>query len=349
MVGRIALVLGSVLVALIGLEFACRLMRGPDALTHWSNLVLDYRSGTRAYGAGRLVHDARLGFVARPGFTSEGLNYDERSFRRSPAPEGVALAEPPLLVVGDSFAHGDEVADGETWPARLQPLVHRRVVNAAMSGYGIDQMVLRAEIAAAQVKPAALLLSFIADDVKRAEMRRVWGAEKPYFERVDGALVERNMPVPPSPDPAATLSLWHMLFGWSVLLDTVLLQQGWWYDWMVDYARVLPAGEGEKLACPLFRRLAALGLPTLVVAEYDPYLWKDPGYAPEVRRISSAVLKCAATAGLQTLDLFETIDAGVKAQGLQNIYRAVHPGPAGTELAARRIATELEARHIPPR
>lgn len=347
--GRLALILGSVLVALAGLELACRLLRGPEALADWSNLVLKYRAGTRAHGAGRLVHDARLGFVARPGFASPDLNYDERSFRLSPASPAVALAESPILVVGDSFAHGDEVNDSETWPARLQPLARRRVVNAAMSGYGIDQMVLRAEVAAAQVKPAAIVLSFIADDVKRAEMRRVWGAEKPYFELVNGALVERNLPVPTSPEPATTLSPWHRLFGWSVLLDTVLLHQGWWYEWMVDYARVLPDREGERLACPLLKRLATLGLPTLVVAEYDPYLWRDAGYAPEVRRISGVVLKCAEAAGLGTLDLFETMDAGVKAQGLQGIYRAVHPSPAGTELAARRIAAELEARHIPPR
>jgi len=349
MLGRLTLILGSVLIALIGLELACRLVRGPDALAHWDNLVLQYRSGTRAYGAGRLVHDTRLGFVARPGFSSDGLSYDERSFRRSPTSSAVALADPPLLVVGDSFAHGDEVADSETWPARLQPLMHRRVINAAMSGYGIDQMVLRAEIATVEVKPAAIILSFIPDDVRRSEMRRVWGAEKPYFELVNGVLVERNMPVPPSPDPAETLDIWQRLLGRSVLLDTVLRSQGWWYEWAVDYDRVLPRQEGERLACPLFKRLAGLGLPTLVVAEYDPYLWKDADYALELRRISGSVLRCAAAAGLATLDLFETIDSGVRTHGLQGIYRAAHPGPAGTELAARRIAAELEARHIPPR
>ena len=94
----------------------------------------------------------------------------------------MALAEPPILVVGDSYAHGDEVNDAETWPARLQPLIGRRVVNAAMSGYGIDQMVLRAEMRRPEVKPAAIIMSFIADDVRRTEMKRVWGAEKPYFE-----------------------------------------------------------------------------------------------------------------------------------------------------------------------
>ncbi len=55
-----------------------------------------------------------------------------------------------------------------------------------MSGYGFDQIALAAEKAAAEVKPAAIILSFTADDTRRNEMKRVLGAEKPYFEPVNG-------------------------------------------------------------------------------------------------------------------------------------------------------------------
>jgi hypothetical protein len=253
------------------------------------------------------------------------------------------------LVVGDSYAHGDEVRDAETWPTQLQSLLHRPVINAAMSGYGIDQMVLRATIVAPDVKPAAIVLSFIADDVRRAEMRRLWGAEKPYFELIGGELIERNVPVPASPAPAETLDLAQWLLGWSRLLDTVLERLGWKYEWQLDYARVLPRGMGVKLACPLFDRLARLGVPVLVVAEYDPYHWQDDAYRTTTRTTDDAVLRCARQAGLATLDLFATIDEGVRTQGLWTIYRRGHPGPAGTRLAAQRIAEELQTRHIPPR
>ena len=40
---------------------------------------------------------------------------------------------------------GDEVDDREAWPAQLQGLLGRRVVNGGVTGYGLDQMVLRAE------------------------------------------------------------------------------------------------------------------------------------------------------------------------------------------------------------
>ena len=97
----------------------------------------------------------------------------------------------------------------------------------------------------------------------------------------------------------------------------------------------------------MFKRLAAIGVPVLVVAEYDPYHWQDDKYRAVTRRIDDAVLACAAAAGLATFDLFEAIDEGVRKQGLWTIYRRAHPSPAGAELAARRIAAELEKRHMP--
>src|SRR5262249_22703593 len=231
--------------------------------------ILQDRQTTQKDVRGRLVHDLRLGFVGRPGHSSSDgkLHYDERGFRVTPAPEGVTLARPPILVLGDSYAHGDEVEDRETWAARLQSLTGRIVINAAMSGYGIDQMVLRAELLAPELKPSAIVVSFIADDVRRTEMKRLWGVEKPYFQLVDGALTLRNSPVPLPPDPADTLSIWQRLFGRSLLVDTVLRHQGWQYEWALDHVRVLSEAEGERQLCPLMQRLAALHLPTLVVAE----------------------------------------------------------------------------------
>jgi hypothetical protein len=350
MKGRIALVIGSVLFSLVLLELGCRLARGPEWLVQWPNIILQDRLRTQRDVVGRSIHDPRLGFVGRPNYASSDgrLHYDERGLLVTPAPEGIALARPPILVVGDSYAHGDEVLDDETWAAKLQSLTGRVVVNAAMSGYGIDQMVLRAEILVPEIKPAAIVLSFIADDVRRTEMKRLWGAEKPYFEWVDGALVLRNTPVPLPPAPADTLSLWQRLFGRSLLVDTILRHQGWQYEWAIDHVRVLSEAEGERQLCPLMRRLASLGVPTLVVAEYDSYLWMDVDYAPLVHRVTGLVLKCAEAAGLATLDMFPTMDAAVRSQGLRTVYADAHPSPVGTTIAARRIADALKARQIAP-
>ncbi len=338
------MIVGSLLVGLILLELGIRLTDGPEALTHWPNLVLEAR--VRRVDNGRMIYDPRLGFAPRPGLSNDGLHYDDHGFRLSPTAPAAPLAEPPILVVGDSFAHGDEVADSEAWPARLQALTSRRVVNAAVSAYGIDQTVLRAEAVAAEVKPAALVLGFIADDVRRSEMKRTWGAEKPYFALVDGVLVLRNVPVPPSPPPADTLSIWQRLFGRSLLVDFVLQRLGWQYEWTIDHERVMSAREGEQLLCPLMRHVASLHLPTLVVAEYDSYVWRDPAYAPVVRAVSDKVLGCAAAAGLATLDMFGPMEAAVKQRGVEALYRVAHPGPEGTRIAAEAIAAELQKRRM---
>jgi hypothetical protein len=347
----LALVVASVLFSLVLLELGLRAVNGApggwQGLTHWPNLVLQART---ASWDKHTVPDPRLGFIPRPDYYWEhGMaHYDAHSDRVTPAPAGMTLAEPPVLVLGDSFAHGDEIDDSEAWPTRLQPLIHRRVVNAAMSGYGIDQMVLRGEIEAAREKPAAIVLSFIADDVRRMEMKRVWGAEKPYFALVDGKLVERNVPVPPSPDPATTLDVWDIAFGRSVLVKTVLGSLGWWYEWTADHVRAMPSGDGLTLVCPLFKRLAGVGVPVLVVAEYAPFHWQNERYARTTSQTMRSVLKCADAAGFATLDLFPTIDEGVAKQGLWTIFRVAHPAPAGTALAAKAIAAELARRHMLP-
>jgi hypothetical protein len=346
--GRLALVLGSVLFMLLVAELGTRLWRGPQALLTWPNLVALERRNTVAQGVGRLIHDPELGFVAQPGFARDGVSYDARGFRNTaPSASTGAPMGAPILVVGDSFAHGDEVTDAETWAAQLQGLLGRPVINAALTGYGLDQSVLRAESVAKDVKPAAIVLGFIADDLRRVEMKRVWGRSKPYFELVRGEPELRNVPVPPPPDAADTLDIWHRLFGRSVALDALLRLKGWHYEWTLDFDRVLPRGAGEALACPLLKRLTHFGVPVLVVAEYDPWTWQDPDFARQQRRATALVLACAAAAGFSDLDLFDPIDAMMKTHGRSVVFRVTHPSPVATRLAAEKIAEALQPR-IPP-
>ena len=71
----------------------------------------------------------------------------------------------------------------------------RRVLNAGVSGYGFDQIVLRAERSCRTSHPSKVVVGFIADDIVRTEMRRRWSAEKPYFDIQNGALVLHDVAV----------------------------------------------------------------------------------------------------------------------------------------------------------
>jgi len=341
---RTLLVLGSILFGLFALEIGLRLAQGPQWLVHWPNIVSDQRAGRRAHADARAQPDPMLGFVGVPNYSNSNpdFHYDTQGFRLTPVPAGVVLKEPPILAIGGSNTLGEETADEDTYPAQLQRLTGRRVINAGMSAYGLDQMVLRAEIVARQVKPAVIVVSFGTANLYRNEMHRVWGVEKPYFEQVGGELVLRNVPVPPSPDPATTLDFWQRVFGRSLLVDFVLRRTDWQYEWSVDHARVLPRGEGTKLSCPLFKRLAGLGLPVLVVTEYDPYWWTDPPYMREQRQLIDVALLCAKAAGFQTADPFAEIDRTIRTGGRYVYYRQTeHPNPAGHAFYARVVADAL--------
>ena len=347
MIGRVLLVLGSVLFGLLFLELGCRAVRGGDALTHWENIPLQKRRAMAAHNFGaRFVYDPTLGYTPTPGYVDDETSYDDRGFRRMPpGPAG----GPEILATGDSYTLGDEATNAESWPAVLQGLTGLRTVNAGVAAFGFDQTVLRTEQLARRLKPAVIVLGFIADDLRRAELSRAWGAEKPYFTLTNGALELHNVPVPRSPRPEDTLDFWHRAFGWSVLLDTVLAHQGLEYEWVVDHKRAVPRGTGERVACALMPRLAALGVPVLVVAQYDFYVWENEAFGAEQRRESAAVLHCAQEAGLVPLDLYDRFAAAVRADGRDSVYRTWHPSPRGYRLIAEAIAAELEKRHIPAR
>ncbi len=358
-IARLALLLGAAVVSLLALELALRAWHGRAALLDWHNEFLPAsRAAAGASGgaaesdSGRFMRDPLLGYVMRPNFVSPSATHDAAGFRVVPGaltPGGPPLERPPILVVGDSFAYGDDVGDDGAWPALLQPLIGRRVLNAGVVAYGLDQSILRLERLAPEWRPALAILSFIPHDVRRLEMSRGWGAGKPYFVLEGGALQLRNTPVPPDPPRRADVSLWHRLLGWSYLLHAVevrVLEDR--HEWIGDSVRALPRGSGEKLVCPLMARAGRLGVPVLVVAQYEPRGWQSAAYGREQRRVAELVLACARAAGLATLDLHAETDRAVRAEGYEAIFYGYHHTARGNRIAAEAIAADLRRLEWPP-
>ena len=172
-------------------------------------------------------------------------------------------------------------------------------------------------------------------------MSRLWGANKPYFDIADNVLVLRNVPVPPRPDPASTLSIWQRLLGRSYLVDFVLRRLDLLHDWFGDHIRVHEAGDGERIACLLAGRLAELqrisGARVLLMAQYDPVVWQDPKFAAEQRRLTESVLRCGQRAGLGVLDTFEPMSRAEP----KTLYGLWHMNDAGNALIAKLVAAAL--------
>ena len=346
---RIALLAGSVLFSLAALEVGCRLLRlGPESLVHWPNLARERMSNSED-GSGRCAYayDDTLGWSLPSNCATPRYNVDADGFRHTPATS--VVAEPPILATGSSFTLGEEVGDDETWPAYLQNLIGRTVVNAGVSGYSLDQTVLRTERVAPQVKPLLVVASFTPGDIRRTEVKVAWSREKPYFTATDGRLELRNVPVPGRPDAPVPLPEPARLLGWSVLADDIVKRLGIYKGWYYDEVQAVPPGTGETIACRLMPRLAAIGVPVVVVAQYGRTHWKADAErrARDIRAVRK-VLDCASEAGLIPFDLSEPMKPVIEARGIDALLRTDHLSAEGNRVVADLIMRELVRQRLLP-
>jgi hypothetical protein len=127
-----------------------------------------------------LVFDADLGWRVGAARTGRGGLYhsDARGLRRS----GLAGVE-RIAAFGDSFTHGDDVTDGDTWIARLNER-GLAVVNAGVPGYGVDQAWLRYRRLKKELSADTILIGVMADNIGRHVNRYrpfITPAERIYF------------------------------------------------------------------------------------------------------------------------------------------------------------------------
>lgn len=343
---RTALVITSVALALLILELGCRLiLLGPDGLIRWPNFarqrmgISEQQGGSCGY-----TYDAALGWTSPRNCRSAGYSVDADGFRTtSAAPE--TLAGPPILVTGSSFAKGEEVGDDETWPAYLQDLTRRRVLNAAVGGYSIDQTVLHTEMLVSRFNPLLVITSFTPDQVRRGELKVAWSREKPYFTAAGDQLELHNVPVPGEPGAPVSLPAASRLLGRSLLADVSARRLGAYKGWYYREEQGAPPGSGQAIACLLMRRLAGLGVPIVVIAEYSRGHWMadDEGKARDFAKIRP-VLACAADAGLIALDMSEPLKATVQARGIDELFGWDHHSAAGNRATAQALTADLARR-----
>ena len=346
LVARVALVTASLLLSLALLEGGYRLLTwGPESLVSWPHLA-HQRMGTGPGGARcQYAYDPAIGWVSPTNCVSKDYNSDADGFRRT-SPQA-SLAEPPILVTGSSFAKGDEVRDDEAWPAYLQNLIGRKVLNAGVSGYAFDQTVLSTERLAAKAKPLFVIASFTPGDIRRTELKVAWSREKPYFAVTDGQLDLLNVPVPGEPGAPIPLPAPAEWLGRSALAEFVVQRLGIQRGWYFNEVQAVPAGSGETIACLLMPRLAALGVPVVVMAQYSRAYWKDNGlFGTADHRAVQKVLGCAAAAGLIPFDLSATMKAAVDARGADALYRSDHHSADGNRVVADLVMRELVNRRL---
>ena len=98
----------------------------------------------------------------------------------------------------------------------------------------------------------------------------------------------------------------------------------------------IPPGTGERIACLLTGRLAELqrssGARVLLVAEYDPIVWRRSAFAAEQRRMTGACSRCAQPAGARRARQLRRLVGDVQAAPLYVLW---HMNDAGNRADRR--------------
>ena len=196
--GRVALALGSTLLALGALEVAARIARARQGAGREENTIALYTE-----------HDPRLGWRKRPGaratyrrreFTEEveinsrGLRGLERGYEAAP---GVFR----ILLLGDSFVEGYTVDLQGTVGWRLEQMVggadcNAEVINGGTSGWSTDQEYLFYKDEGWRYGAGVVVLFFYYNDVLFNDRDNYFGRPKPLLALKETGLEVANEPVP---------------------------------------------------------------------------------------------------------------------------------------------------------
>ena len=235
-----------------------------------------------------------------------------------------------------------------SWPAHLEQMLGRPVVNAGVPGFGTDQIVLRAERLLPMLKPSTLVVSFFSHDFERAGMAVFSGASKPYFAMEGGSLALRNVPVPPYSGGHSETPLWLLLPSHSYFLRFATERLGWG-DWqqIVMRTSVWAGNDPTAVTCALLRRLraelAARETKLLLVLQY-------PVSTRAVLKTPKAIVVagCARDIGIDTIDLWEDLSR-LRDRSFEQYIRLFssdgdtfgHMSSQGNRFVAERIAAGL--------
>lgn len=246
--------------------------------------------------------DEELGWTIKPGGKGQqGLYHANaiglRTSELRPVPDPDRADRFRVLLLGDSYTHGDEVSHEETWGAALGRRLGEpwEVWNGGVSGYGTDQAFLRGQQLLEKVRPRVAILGIYRENILRnctffRPVKHRWTGfpfGKPRFVLKDGEELDlRHQPVTRPEDVPSVLAtysdrglsaedlLYDERIYTSGLLDVSLLAR-WFRSRQVlaaehDRRQELMTGQGEGV------------MTTARIALRFAYQFKDAGVRPIV-------------------------------------------------------------------
>lgn len=255
--------LSALLLTLIFLECIVRLFYHQPVFS-----LKDYRFRTQILykRALPIQFDPMLGWIPEVGYSSKNniwqtqITILENGVRSNDnADIEFVSGNSTILAVGDSFVFGDQVSNHETWPAILERLLNKRVINAGVFAYGIDQIFLRLTHLLDVYHPDIVIFSFIPSDIKRCEFATLCGANKPYFKVKSNGLLLSNSPVLRA-SPSKPRMIVRLL-GYSYTIHKIMMNLApnlWLQGYKWHENRQNPEGQGKVIAGMLFQELQTI-------------------------------------------------------------------------------------------
>ncbi|HXP03474.1 MAG TPA: hypothetical protein VN808_05090, partial [Stellaceae bacterium] len=239
-----ALVVVSVFATLAVLEIGLRLHQGIPPL-EFTNFIGDRVNGIKQYPG--FLYDERLGWRVKPNLRWPSNSTDAYGVHL-PSSTDRTLPIGGILASGDSFTFGSDVSNAESWPAYLETITGTPVVNAAVPGWGADQIVMRAEDMIGIARPQTLIVGFQLYSIGLAEEEIHFGAHKPYYTIENNQLVLHNVPVPPFVGHPSELGFLRGTLGYSYAIYWAAERLGfeqWLGSTNSQHTRATPEGTGE--------------------------------------------------------------------------------------------------------
>jgi hypothetical protein len=332
----------TMIFSLLALEIGLRAYHG-----EWEFTNFRYPQANKFVGYH--TYDAELGWVPEQQQATvwgKAVTILEDGIRSNGGREVKDRTEDPILAVGDSYTFGDQVADSDTWPAQLDQLSGKRVVNGGVDGYGVDQTFLRAQRLLNRYRFSAVIFSFIPDDLRRSQMSVMFATAKPYFDFKGGQPTLENVPVPPPSFLPQKESPLLIAVEHSRLVNAVMKRVS--PEWWLRGASETQAQDQEQaieVACALLHKLEELtksrGSELIVLAQH----WE---FEPASESLESErVLRCVADPATRVLDLKPALSAlksrdPARYHQLYNPFR--HMSAEGNQFVARELLPLLAER-----
>jgi lysophospholipase L1-like esterase len=295
-----------------------------------------------------------------------------REHEPRPAPGTTRIA-----CFGDSFTHGDEVGDLDTWQAQLEELEPAfEVLNFGVAGYGTDQALLRFRRDGRGLGAHVVCIGFLTENIGRNvnRYRPLWYpgttscVAKPRFvlgERGELELVP--LPYATKADFVAAIETGRVLDDlaeheywssesrarWLRVSGLARLAVSAWAYWRRDVERVFADRSAEPYRVTLallegFAREARESGAEAAVVLVFPREADLEAFALDGNRFWQPLLDDLAARGVEALDLAPPLaDAWRSARAdasLARVYQGGHLSRAGNGLAARELEAWLRDR-----